>query len=85
MKRADQTTLAKLTRVLNALRDEPSLTERKPGIFYLKTSAFAHFHDDAEGIFADIKLDLKEYTRLRVSTATEQNALIKLIKTALHK
>ena len=58
------------------------LTEPKPGIFYLGRTAFLHFHEDAAGIFADIKIGSK-FERYPVSNRTQQQKLLKLIRRQL--
>jgi hypothetical protein len=79
MARASKDTLDKITLVLASLRAQHALTEKSPGIFYLKASAFAHFHEDSDGIFIDIKLDRESYSRHRVSTKAEHSAICKRI------
>lgn len=85
MKHAGDKALDELESLLAAIRAYPSLVERKRGIFYRKSKAFLHFHEDEDGLFADIKLngDGLSYTRLRVSTAAERKAFIAAAKKAL--
>lgn len=79
MKHASAATLQFLEELLVRLRGLPGLTERKPGIFYVKSRAYLHFHDDPAGIFADAKLTDGEFQRFPVNTAQEQEVLIELI------
>jgi hypothetical protein len=80
VKHAGQGTLAALAALLKEIRTFGDLTERKPGIFYRKSTAFLHFHEDPAGIFADLKVG-PTYNRFRVSTRAEQrNLLIKIEK-----
>ena len=58
--------------LLIELRKRAALREKATGVFILKSKAFLHFHDDPAGIFADVKLDLKTYSRVRATTITEQ-------------
>jgi hypothetical protein len=74
MKHADATTLARLAPLLAALRGIAGLRERKPGTFYRGAQAFLHFHDDAAGDFADLKVG-REWERSRVVTQRERAAL----------
>jgi hypothetical protein len=76
MKHAGPQTLASLAPLLRRLRAMAPLTERRPGVFYLRSRAYLHFHQDPAGIFADVKLDLVRFVRLRVSTATERARLV---------
>jgi hypothetical protein len=55
MAHADDAALARLLPLLRQLRALPGLREMKPGIFYLKGSAFIHFHDEAGALVADLK------------------------------
>ncbi|NEQ42715.1 MAG: hypothetical protein F6K00_03775 [Leptolyngbya sp. SIOISBB] len=57
MKHANEETLARLVPLLEQIRRRmPPLKEKGPSKFYLKSSAFLHFHDDPAGIFADLKV-----------------------------
>ena len=78
MKHARADTLETLEALLSGIRRLSGLTERKPGIFYFKSKAYLHFHEDPSGIFADIKLSNDEFLRYPVNTAQEQQALLKL-------
>ena len=55
MAHADESALQRLLPLLRQLREIKGLREMKPGIFYLKGSAFIHFHDDAGVLVADLK------------------------------
>lgn len=72
MKHAGPETFAALAPLLRQLRGVAALLERRPGVFYLGSQAYLHFHDDPAGVFADVKLDLTTFTRVRVSTAAER-------------
>ena len=75
MKHAGAQTLRSLEPLLTRLRGLPALVERTPGSFYRKSKAFLHFHEDAAGIFADVKLDGATFERLRVTTDDERRIL----------
>ena len=79
MKHADVKALRSLERLLNCLRAQPGLVERKPGIFYVKSKAYLHFHENLAERFADVKLNENEFTRFPVNTKQEQDLLIKLV------
>jgi hypothetical protein len=83
MKHASAAALQGLASLIEQLRAVPGLVERKPGIFYHRSCAFLHFHEDPAGLFADAKLDLKGFQRLCVSTSAQQRALLKAVVTAL--
>jgi len=83
MKHAGPETIKALAKLLTELRQRPLLKEKAPGTFYVKSKAFLHFHEDPAGIFADVKLDLQDYSRYRISTSTEQAGLLKKIDKCL--
>lgn len=83
MKHAGAETIKRLAGLLTKLRQRASLKEKTPGTFYVKSKAFLHFHEDPAGIFADVKLDLQDYSRYRVNTAAAQTALLKKIDKCL--
>jgi hypothetical protein len=83
VKHASAQALHQLAPLIERLRALPGLVERTPGSFYRRSSAFLHFHEDPSGLFADAKLDLKVFQRLRVNTRAEQAALLKAVALAL--
>ena len=83
MRHARAEALDALEPVLVRLRACPELTERSRGIFYRKSQAFLHFHEDPAGMFADVRLVPGEFTRMRVSTKAEQRAFMSAVRTAL--
>jgi hypothetical protein len=66
MKHAGSQALDALDELLTELRKRPQLRERKRGVFYRKTRAWLHFHEDPAGLFADLKDDA-EWLRFDVS------------------
>lgn len=83
VKHAGPATLAQIEPLLRDIRSHAALRERTPGSFYVKSKGYLHFHEDPAGVFADVKLDLREFTRLRATTAKEQRALLTLIAKSL--
>jgi len=83
MKHASHVSLDRLAPLLEQLRAISGLTERTPGSFYRRSTAFLHFHEDPTGLFADAKLDLVSFERLPVNTRTEQSALVRAVRLAL--
>jgi hypothetical protein len=75
MKHAGAAALAGLEGLLAALRARPGLVEKKPGIFYRKGQAFAHFHEDAAGMFGDLRTGA-EWERFAVNGAVEEAAFL---------
>lgn len=73
--------LARIEGLLAELRKRP-ITEKKPGIFYLKSSAFLHFHEEGEGIYAHLKVG-KTFERFDVNTKLAQRTLLEQVDQAL--
>ena len=76
MAHADEAALKRLTPLLRQLREIRDLREMKPGIFYLKGSAFVHFHEDAGALFADLKRQRGGFDRYPVDTPVGQRKLL---------
>lgn len=74
MKHAGPAALDRLEPLLARLRALPALKETARGVFYRKSRAFLHFHEDPAGLFADLRADA-DFVRYRVETETEQTAL----------
>lgn len=55
MKHAGAAGLDQLEPLLAELRTLPNLREKSRGIFYRKSQAFLHFHEDPKGLFGDIR------------------------------
>ncbi|MCA0176348.1 MAG: hypothetical protein LCH73_08700 [Proteobacteria bacterium] len=83
MRHATAASLHALAPLLAQLRALPGLVERRPGIFYLRAHAFLHFHEDAAGLFADVKLDRQRFERHTVSTPAQQQAVLAAIARVL--
>jgi hypothetical protein len=83
MKHAGAQTLAQLEPLLLKLRAVPGLVERKPGTFYLRSSAFLHFHEDPAGVFADVKLHGSSFERLPLRTRQDHALLVEAVAAAV--
>jgi len=83
VKHAGPDALAAVAALLQRLRTLPGLVERRPGVFYVRSKAYLHFHEDPAGIFADVKLDGIEFDRLRVTTMKEQARLLERVARSL--
>lgn len=75
MKHASDRTLDTLDELLATLRLCEGLKERKRGIFYRKSAAFLHFHEDPTGLYADLR-DGDGWRRFPINSPLEQEALI---------
>lgn len=80
MRHARDQDLDRLEDLLTELRTLPGLAEKKRGVFYRKSRAFLHFHEDPKGMFADIS-DPDE--RIDVTDAAGQAALIRAARARL--
>lgn len=75
MKHASDSSLDQIESLLEELRKLPGLKEKKRGVFYRGSQAFAHFHEDAEGMFGDLKVD-GSWKRFCVSRQSESKQFI---------
>jgi hypothetical protein len=82
VRHATSAALDRLEPLLERLRRLPDLRERKRGLFYRKSAAFLHFHEDPAGLFADLK-EGAQFARHRVSTRGEQDAFFAQVKSLL--
>lgn len=73
MKHAGGETLDQLEPLLKRLRTLP-LKEKSQGVFYRKSTAFLHFHDDPSGLYADLKV-ADDWQRFPVNTKEEIQTL----------
>ena len=80
MRHARDQDLDRLDDLLVELRALPGLIEKKRGVFYRKSRAFLHFHEDPKGMFADIS-DPDE--RIDVTGAAGQAALMQAARDRL--
>jgi hypothetical protein len=77
MKHAGEEALAKLAPLLAQIRQAGGLTEKRPGVFYLKSRAALHFHEDPAGLFADVRpAGAADFERLDVTQEVGQTALL---------
>ena len=79
MKHASDSALDQLADLLEKLRTQSALTERKRGVFYRRSSAFIHFHEDPGGLFADLRA-ASGWERLPVTTGSERKAFVARVK-----
>ncbi len=83
MKHAGAEALDQLEGLLEQVRLRTQLTERKRGVFYRKSRAFLHFHEDPAGMFADARVQGDDWERLPVSSPEDWRALIARLDAAL--
>lgn len=81
MRHARAEALDYLEPLIAELRAIEGLTERSRGVFYRKSQSFLHFHEDPEGLFADLR-DGADFTRHRVTTAADRRKFLAAVKRA---
>jgi hypothetical protein len=79
MRHATPETLQEIESLLEELRSVPGLVEKRPGIFYRRSKAFLHFHEDPSGLHADVRFG-EEFERVRAETDVEREALMVRIR-----
>jgi len=63
--------------LLERLRAFAALKERSRGVFYVKSQAFLHFHEDPAGLFADVRgADGGDFERIKVDDQPGADALV---------
>jgi hypothetical protein len=72
-----------LAGLLAQLRSIDALQERTPGHFYFRSRGFLHFHEDDDAIYADVKLDGRAFSRVRVQTQAERSKLMAAVRRAV--
>jgi hypothetical protein len=83
MKHAGPEALDRLESLLEKLRELPGLQERSRGVFYLRSKAFLHFHEDEAGLFADVRLISDgDFVRMPVSSGVERTHLLEAVALA---
>ena len=68
--------------VLGELRALPGLREKTRGVFYRRSKAFLHFHEDPTGLYADVRLH-EDFDRLAVTTDDERATLLALVRSVI--
>ena len=80
MRHAGSDSLDQLEPLLAKLRDLPGLVEKTRGVFYLRSRAFLHFHEDPKGLFADLRDAAgKDFDRFAVNDEASRAALRDLV------
>jgi hypothetical protein len=82
VRHATPETLDLLEPLLAELRRISALRERKRGNFCRGSQAFLHFHEDAAGLFADVKVG-RGWERLPVDGARAHAALLRRVRRLL--
>jgi hypothetical protein len=81
MRHARDDDLDQLDALLNRLRGLPGLSERSRGVFYRRSRAYLHFHQDPAGLFADVRTqEAPDFTRHDVTSDEQQAALFDIVQ-----
>ena len=85
MRHARPQDLDRLEDLLVQLRALPGLIEKTRGVFYFRSRAFLHFHEDPKGLFADLREagGGNDFDRIDVTEAGGQSALVELTRARL--
>jgi hypothetical protein len=78
VRHATSAALDELEPFLERLRAVDGLNEKSRGVFYRRSKAFLHFHEDPSGLHADVRF-ASDFERVRVQTSKDQDALLKRI------
>ncbi len=79
MKHAGAATLDLLEPLLARIRAAGSLREKSRGIFYRKSRAYPHFHEDPAGVFVDIRaIDGGDFERMKLDATSEAEVLARI-------
>jgi hypothetical protein len=76
-------TSGRIASLLDEIRSIDGLVEKSPAHFYRKSQGFLHFHEDGDDVYADVRLQSRDFERVRVTTKTEQRKLIADIRRCL--
>jgi hypothetical protein len=83
VKHATPDALDRIEPLLAELRAISGLAEKKRGVFYRRSRAFLHFHEDGADVYADVRLAGPEFERFRVSSRDEGDRLLSAIRAQL--
>ena len=75
MKHATEEDLIPIAGLLDKIRCEKRVKERKSGVFYRRGKAFLHFHEDRRSLFADLR-GPDDWERLAVNDRRGQALLL---------
>jgi hypothetical protein len=78
MKHATGPALDRLEPLLTKLRRHAALKEKSRGVFYFKSKAILHFHENPAGLFADFRAK-GDWQRFAVNTKDEREALVRAV------
>jgi hypothetical protein len=81
MKHASAAALDQIDPLIARIRALPGLKEKSRGVFYLKSRAFLHVHEDTKGLFADVRAaDGKGFERFKVDEPASWDAFVEVAR-----
>jgi hypothetical protein len=80
MRHASAESLCRIGALLDKIRNVEVLKEKTPGVFYWRSRAFLHFHEDEGSLYADVRLDGPDFDRFCLDRSTDQNRLLRAIQ-----
>ena len=83
MKHATAESLHRIEPLLVRIRKFEALKEKVRGVFYFKSRAFLHFHEDKGSMYADVRLSGLDFERFCIDSAAGQNRLLSKIRAQL--
>jgi hypothetical protein len=83
VKHAGPAALDRLEPMLAELRELEGLKEKARGVFYRRGRACLHFHEDAAGLHADLRLAGDDFDRFRIEDDAERAALLDRVRAGL--
>ncbi|HEX7758437.1 MAG TPA: hypothetical protein VF459_02975 [Caulobacteraceae bacterium] len=84
MKHATAAALDRLEPLIERIRALGVLKEKSRGVFYFKSRAYLHFHEDPAGLFVDVRsADGKDFDRMRVDVAEGTEALVERVRAVI--
>jgi hypothetical protein len=79
MKHASPAALDQLAQLLAGIRQFECVKEKSRGVFYCRSKAFLHFHEDPAGMFADLRTG-SDWERFRINSKEQQAMLLRRIR-----
>jgi hypothetical protein len=80
MKHATSASLDRINALLDEIRGFDELREKSRGVFYLKSRAFLHFHEDDETMYADVRLSGPDFDRFCLKASSDRRRLVSAIR-----
>jgi hypothetical protein len=79
MQHASSSALDRLSYLLTGIRRFERVKEKSRGVFYCRSKAFLHFHEDPAGLFADLRTG-SDWERFCVNSKDQEARLLRRIR-----